>query len=441
MKFSPVATLITTSIVGAAIIASVIYHYQRETTSIEDKYLNRPGAEIDATYYQSYLDSSLITEDDYYSDNLVEDSEVYGSRLSLHASADDDWDGDGWPNDKENEEGTEPDNPDTDGDGIVDSQDTDPTNPEIGGTAPPPPQPPRPPADTGRLIIKEFYKNTRNIGRGETRWTHYTTASPGDTMAFLIYINLENSSSSTKTATLYDFMSHHLSYAGHAILNGSSSSLAGESWLNGLDLSISGNTTKEFEISFWATARDTGIASNTARLVTPRTSGTDTAFVNITSPATPIPPPPASPGDGEILIHDLAKYVRNLTEEETAWANSTTAQPGDELAFEIFAKLENTGSNPGQATLDDILREDLEYNTTEGATISRDDGPPQSIVGGKEWLNGYLLTIESGIHTLEIIFQATLLSDTTGIGFTKNTARLVTADDLAINSALVNIAQ
>ncbi|HEX6752916.1 MAG TPA: PQQ-dependent sugar dehydrogenase [Solirubrobacterales bacterium] len=51
-------------------------------------------------------------------------------------------DGDGWANEKELREGTDPRKTDTDGDGVPDGQDADPLNPPSGGGAPPPPPPP-----------------------------------------------------------------------------------------------------------------------------------------------------------------------------------------------------------------------------------------------------------------------------------------------------------
>ena len=51
-------------------------------------------------------------------------------------------DGDGWANEKEIREGTDPRKADTDGDGIPDAQDADPRNPPSGGGGTPPPPPP-----------------------------------------------------------------------------------------------------------------------------------------------------------------------------------------------------------------------------------------------------------------------------------------------------------
>lgn len=86
--FSPVIILIGISIIAASVIASVMYYYQRERSFIEDKYTARSGEEIDDTYHTSYfkdgeIDETIITEDEYYSDNLVTDSEASKDKLEI----------------------------------------------------------------------------------------------------------------------------------------------------------------------------------------------------------------------------------------------------------------------------------------------------------------------------------------------------------------------
>ena len=224
MKFSPIVVAVTSSIVGAIIIASVVYHYQRETTSIEDKYTHRSGVEIDDTYHQSYLsDPSLVTEDGYYSDDIINNNETYGPEIPLYAGSEDDRDGDGWSNDKEeNEEGTQPDNPDTDGDGVIDSQDPYPNDPAKGGAGSPGDDEDGQPA----LAINQFYKHVCNNAdelcdpnQGKDDWKQFVYAEPGDLISFFIYIQLNTSDlTSNYAATLTDFFGSNLEYRNNAML-------------------------------------------------------------------------------------------------------------------------------------------------------------------------------------------------------------------------------
>lgn len=263
MKFSPIVVAITSSIVGASIIASVIYHYQRETTSIEDKYAHRSGAEVDDTYHQSYLsDPPLVTEDGYYDNNVINDNETYGPEIPLHAGLEDDWDGDGWSNDKENEEGTQPDNPDTDGDGIIDSQDPYPNDPTKGGVGSPGDGEDVQPA----LVVNKFYKHVCNNtdelcdpNQDKDDWEQFVYAEPGDLISFYIYIQLNTSDLTNNcTATLTDFFGSNLEYYNNAMLrinNGEPIVLddfqypSGE-WYNNLPLFIGPDNVMTYEIYF-----------------------------------------------------------------------------------------------------------------------------------------------------------------------------------------------
>jgi len=295
LNFSPVAFLITISIIGATITASVIYHYQRETTSIEDKCINHSGAKIDADYHQSYLsDPPLIVEDEYYSDNIVRDNEVYGPSISLYAGSDNDWDEDGWTNNRELTENTNPENPDTDGDGIVDSQDAEPNDPNIGGTSSPAVLPPPISHETGGLIIKDFYKNVRNVSQGDIEWSNYIDTKPNDILKFFIYIDLENTNSIPEAATLYDILEEpNLEYDDslQIIINGIEqphSDLLEHTWRDGYHITVAPETTKTYKIYFRSITRlnqpnRITAATNIAKLVTDYDTLMDVAFVGINS--------------------------------------------------------------------------------------------------------------------------------------------------------------
>ena len=289
---SPVFIFSTTTLVAVILTALLISQYQRETTSIEDKYTNRSGTEIDATYHQTYLSDGMITEDGFYDDNVIGDNEVEGAPIATQASNDpNDLDGDGLPN------ATDPDprSPDSDGDGSVDSQDPEPTDPTVGKTATPPlPPTPGEVAQAGRLEVGEFYTNVRNLSRGATRWDTHTTSKPGDQLAFIVYAELVNTSSYLEyEATIGDkLQSAHLKYAGSAtveINHGLPQTITGDSWMAGYTIKVPAGQTKTVEIRFDATAdlktpNQVLVATNFAWVTTTsRDKKTDVAFVTIDS--------------------------------------------------------------------------------------------------------------------------------------------------------------
>lgn len=289
---SPVFVFITTTIVAVILTATMISQYQRETTSIEDKYTNRSSAEIDATYHQSYLNSGLITEDGFYSDNIINDDEVSGSPINTQAGSNpNDFDEDGIPN------ATDPDpyNPDTDGDGLADGQDPAPVDPTVGQTATPIPTPPVDTKKVGELKVGDFYTNVRNLGRGATQWATHTESRPGDQIAFIIYAELTNTSDYvTYEAIITDrLQSTHLEYSGSATVEINHSlpqTLAGDSWMNGYTIKVPAGQTKIVEIRFTATAEldqpnQVVVDTNFAWVDTDSNNDrkTDVAFVTIDS--------------------------------------------------------------------------------------------------------------------------------------------------------------
>jgi hypothetical protein len=281
----PFSYIISVTIVVPAIVAGIIGQYQRETTSIEEKYNRRSAVEIDETYHQSYL-TNLITDDDTYNDEIVKNNEVSGGPINL-AGGSTDRDEDGLPNSTD----PQPNNPDTDGDGTIDGQDPAPTNPGIG--TPVTPAPTLPTGDTelvGELEIKNMYKNVRNLNQGATRWVNYTDAKPGDQLAFLIHFELINTSKTNQQAILSDFLNQYLRYAGSASvsINNQTQTITGESWMNGYIIEVPAGLTKVVEIRFNATAylgqtNMIVLATNIARVTTQKNRAKDDAFVSINS--------------------------------------------------------------------------------------------------------------------------------------------------------------
>ncbi|MBN2585061.1 hypothetical protein JXA59_00205 [Patescibacteria group bacterium] len=290
---SPVFIFATTAMVAVILTAALISQYQRETTSIEDKYTNRSAAEIDSTYHQSYLDDNLIIEDGFYDDNIIKDSEVYGSGIATQASSNpSDFDEDGIPNATD----SDPRNPDSDGDGLIDGRDPNPTDPTLGKTETPPlPPQPGPVVQSGELKIGTFYTNVRNLSRGATRWATHTESKPGDQLAFIIHAELTNTSSMTAyEAKIFDRLeSKYLKPGGTAtveINGGLSQTLPSTSWMSGYTITVPAGQTKIVEIRFNATAelRTTNqivVATNYAWAldVISKNKKSDIAFVTINS--------------------------------------------------------------------------------------------------------------------------------------------------------------
>ncbi|RLC37285.1 hypothetical protein DRH29_02595, partial [candidate division Kazan bacterium] len=117
-----VGGIVTTAIVSVTIIA----YFLRETSGLNERWATRNAAER-----QTYTD--LIA-------SKVENDNIIGSGYYVIGGPDADPDGDGLTNTEEEALGTDPNNPDTDGDGTGDGTDTAPTD---GQTGRPPRRPPK----------------------------------------------------------------------------------------------------------------------------------------------------------------------------------------------------------------------------------------------------------------------------------------------------------
>ena len=263
MKLYSLAPLLVfaTIVIGLVVIASIATYFQRTTTFMETKYINRPSDEIDALYVDPLKD---IVEDDYYSDNIIHDGEFIPSDPCLANDEDDD--NDGLSNKEEIILGLDCRAPDTDGDGVADGADADPLDFRVGGINTtfsfdlivPPSLP------SGALTVKEFYKNVINITAGETQWKNYITANTHDLLRFFVHIDVENThASETKSATLYDILqTNEFTYTNNLqiFINGIEqpySELLDYSWYNGYSISVSPTETKTYDLYFTATVKTT----------------------------------------------------------------------------------------------------------------------------------------------------------------------------------------
>jgi len=283
--FQALGVIVASVIVAAATMGTVKYHYQRETTDIEEKYINRDAAEIDELYHQTYyptdgtLALSINGNDGTYDDNIApttntppnndlyigptdfdndgltdrEEAELGTNPYKSDTDGDgvddshdpkpldplikspllpdhrkpDDWDDDGLANNEEDRIGTQKDNPDSDGDGIIDSQDPMPLDPTIGGAILPP-VPPMPPTGGGtdeggnQFIITNFYKAACNpnltidhtCDKDENWQIDQIEANISEVLKFKIHIELENTNTiNTRYVNLFDLLPKELMYS------------------------------------------------------------------------------------------------------------------------------------------------------------------------------------------------------------------------------------
>ncbi|MFA5967333.1 MAG: hypothetical protein WC805_02370 [Patescibacteria group bacterium] len=282
--------IIVVLVVGMAAVASIAHNYTRETTSSEFKY-SKSAQEIDATYYQPL---ALVTPDANYHLNAFSDTPENACR---DANADPDLDR--LINSLEEALGTQCDNPDTDGDGIIDSVDSVPVDPTLGqsieiwgGWGPAA-------APVYRLVIDNFLKNVLNQTLGETDWTHHTTARIGDQVRFHIYASLtSNHPTDALPCVITDQLGKSLRYVpdsegtrNYYYVNGIHNPLPDSAWLtNGLNLNIYPPTPSYpstiveiyFEAVVWQDPTNAlSLTTNYAKIKTETQMQTDFSFITI----------------------------------------------------------------------------------------------------------------------------------------------------------------
>ncbi|MFH1088400.1 MAG: hypothetical protein V1719_00995 [Patescibacteria group bacterium] len=214
MGFPAPITGLIVSIVGIVIIATIIGMFQRENTFVDTKFIGKQWAEIDATYLDPVINAP---EGPNYSNN--NSPGTGGSGVFLGNDAD----FDGLDATQEQILGTDVNDPDTDDDGTSDGIEvllnTDPKDPASGGLAYIPylglgtgiEPGGTPPVD--KLLLNIFYKQVRNLTKGETIWQDATNADFGDTVNFLIHFELTNPSLVTNlSATITDQLGKGLQY-------------------------------------------------------------------------------------------------------------------------------------------------------------------------------------------------------------------------------------
>lgn len=280
---------------GMILLASVMSHYQRETTSIEEKYQYRSADEIDATYNDPL---AKISNSAYYNDDVTPHSTgIIGLFLK------DDQDHDGLTNSDEiSTYKTDPQNPDTDGDGTSDGIEillgTDPSDKASGGVGFPPAPVILPPPIIyyDQLFINSLQKKVKNLGNPNEEWSLVTNAKFSDNVAFKIDAELTNpSTDQTFSAIFSDQLGKNLQYVekkGYIRINQGTSQELPDSWLAGYAVSILPGMNPQqpvsVEITFQVLLVDNSadryrITVNRVWLKTLGDLQTASAFINITS--------------------------------------------------------------------------------------------------------------------------------------------------------------
>ncbi|OGB74277.1 hypothetical protein A2V68_00740 [candidate division Kazan bacterium RBG_13_50_9] len=422
-NLSPVAVLIIASIFTVAAMASIIYFYQRETTSIEDKYLNRSSSEeVDALYHSSYYgpgfdendpstfpESGLVTEDDYYSDNLTSGSDVLTQGVVIEESA-------------KKVCGDEQGNPSTACNINDDLSDADASGPH---------------------------------------WRNGIVANNGDYVKFLVHLKVTNHFAIAKTVLVGDILGDMLAYSvanpaqysingsGHPAIVGRPTWILEEDapdtpvpysiewyqWLeeDGFRLTVPAGQTWTLNIVLWAqlTPGDSYSTKNTAYILVPlkppvvksaviekrhKTTGgeeepfNDTEWAWQSEDTTPegggtLPPTEGSLPD-LLKSQYTYKYVRNVSRGESQWDRYTIASPGEQIDFMIHAQLGDTSKLTQPIKISDIL----------GIGINYQAGTSKLKLGSGEinlpddWFGGYLLSPQElrGASSLEISFSANI---------------------------------
>lgn len=287
-------TLIIAAIVGVVTIAAIIVVFQRVSTESEIKYFSKTTAELERIYYRNFPASNAIWGG----------SESWTITGNPAIDPGPDQDHDGLSDERELQLGTSPTDPDTDGDlvsdGVEDSVGTDPLDPSDGvqKVLPQPTLPPvTPPISGGYLQINQFYKNIRNQTKQEVKWSHYTTAKYGDTVSFLIYMELTNTSTDQDFGTtLTDNLEETLQYvsnSGQIKFNNGAPEPLNDGWINQnylvtITSALNPQKPVPVEITFSAIVKNDNInswliANNRAKIQTTIDSRSDIAWVEVTN--------------------------------------------------------------------------------------------------------------------------------------------------------------
>ncbi|HYC29700.1 MAG TPA: hypothetical protein VEB42_12800, partial [Chitinophagaceae bacterium] len=199
---------------------------------------------------------------------------------------------------------------------------------------PPPPQP-------GAINIE---KKVRNISDNETSFVESTDADPNEIVEFQIQVPVTNT---VHNITVSDVLPNRLNYVNNSLTVNNAS--AGNN-LNSVVIGTATNTTKT--VKFRATVADASQFSsgnteliNVASVTSDAGNKTDTAKVIVHKQAV-------------VANINIDKQVRNVSDNQSSFANSTNADPGEQVEFQLRV---NTNGAVNNISVSDVLPGRLIY--------------------------------------------------------------------------------
>ena len=246
-----------------------------------------------------------------------------------------------------------------------------------------------------------------NSTRGDTSWSKTVSANPGDVVEFYVYITNAGTASAT-SVKVSDVLPSNLTYIPNTTkkyTGSGSAKVADTITTSGIsigDLSTGAANSVYFTFQAQVSSNLTSgsyTLTNTGKVVSDNAgTKTDTATVTVTVAA------PNGPGLATI------NKVQNISQNQSGWHKSTTANAGEFVAFYIYAN--NIGDqNANNVKISDQLPNDFEYvpGTTKLYTSST---ASQKLDDGVAGAGVNIGTLTPGASNSKyVVFQARVLSD------------------------------
>lgn len=382
-------TIVGTFIFTTTMIGGLWTSFQRETTAIAQRYTELNQDERDAKFNNPAAELAIASNS--------------SSRTSVCGGLDEDFDHDGLTRLAEQDLGTDPCNPDTDGDGVVDGKDTDPTDPRTGGTRQPAAPAPRPPVLAGQLNINRLEKAVREPG--SQVWAGFAEVNVNATANFRIEAELSNTGTADVTAVIKDELPNGLQF-----VSGTQSGLSGSPTLSaewfGVEhrLIIGPDQTVSITLLFSVSPAAVGTHVNRVEVydLNHRATADDASAYLIARNR--------DGSTGDFSFAGLDKQVKSR--QESVYRDRITTTVGSILDFKITVDVTNTFSDARNIILTDRLPRELEYLAGSGN-------------GGELFTKGFItIPVSPGRQVFEYTFSATVKA---GATTTSNTAQVYEA--------------